>query len=210
MRKTITKLNALDMAIILLLFEASTLLVKNLIAGRVFGTRAEALLTGLAGTIIALAVWHALKQKVRGSFGTLTKISVVRASIANAAFLLVLWTLLELLPDLGSAVLGFVSVALALVLLVALYNVQPLKLRVKISNKTYSITSVAPVQTALIAGVYEAIILPVMNYLFTTLPFPQVLTDALAGAGAGLVGGLVGTLIYNFLPQTIKPWVELE
>jgi hypothetical protein len=222
--KTLTQLNPLDMAWILLLFEGGTLFVMSLILqlglSRMSGITNDVVLgagVGVLGTIIALLLWNRgllIRGTLDGSGFTLTRISILPASIANAAFLIVLFivedrlTSVRSIPGIGIALLGFCATGLALLILFFLYNFLPLKLRVIMGRPT-AITRITPLRAALIAGMYEAIILPLMALLFM-LPFPMVFTYTVTGMGAGFIGGLVGTFIFNLIAPVLKPGLELR
>lgn len=218
MRHTITNLNALDMARILLLFEGAALLVMGVLNAW-FPSTAEnnvmaGALIGILGTPLALGIWHALKLGVRGIIGnkpfTLTRINVIPASFANAIFLILLFIIEDWLPAiptfLSTAVLGFSATTLALLALFFIYNFQPIKLAITI-KKSATIKGISP-RAAILAGIYEAIILPIMAFLFS-IPIHPIAAFTIAGIVSGFVGGLVGTFIFNYLAPVIKPWIDL-
>ncbi len=213
MKQVVTHLNAIDIALLLMLFEGATLFVMGALHTWAFSRSLEAALIGFIGTPIALALWHGFGGNVRGKLGArsfaLTHISVVPASIANALFLIVLFLIEDMLPvrvHALNAVLGFVAVMLALCVLFFLYNHQPFKISVTLGNVT-SIMAVAP-WIAVLAGMYEAFILPIMVALMR-LPLPVIASYPIAGLVSGFVGGLVGTMIFNALAPHLKSWIDL-
>ena len=226
--KPLTRINPLDMALILLLFEGATLSILALIGESsyamnhvrpFFGKIVSALLVGGIGTVVALGVWHALRLKIRGTLGTeafsLTRIGIVKASLANAVFLFVLWTMFDWLSAVrglgmvGISLLGFLGTALATFILFFLYNIQPVKLDVRMNSHT-KIIRVTPIQAAILCGIYEAVILPIMALLFSTLTLPPLATYAITGSVSGFVGGLVGTFIFNLVARYVKPQLDLR
>ena len=138
---------------------------------------------------------------------------VIPASLANAAFLIVLFIIEDLIgalrsvPAIGVALLGFFGVGLTLLILFFTYNHLPFKLGVTLGKRT-SIERVAVVRIAIIAGVYEAVILPLMAFQFGILALPAILTFTITGILAGFFGGLIGTFICNVLAPRLKPWIE--
>ncbi len=218
MKHVLTRLNARDMAVILALFEGATLLVMGVFLAVVpsAGPVLEGAVIGLLGTPLALGIWHALRQTVRGRWGTkpfaITHIDMLPASLANAAFLITLFLIESKLPAAPTlqpalvALLGFVATALSLAILFFLYNHQPFKLGVTLRTRT-RVQRIAP-RAAVLAGVYEAFILPPMVWLLT-LPLPVLVQYPLAGLLSGLVGGFVGTLAYNHLAPWLMPWIDL-
>ncbi len=230
MKRTITHLNPFDMAILLMLFEGATLFILGYLSSNppmnfgLAGTQgmiAEnlmlGLIVGIAGTIIALAIWHTLRLKLRGKFPekfTLTHINVAMASVANALFLMLLFNIEDIISGLrnfsyaGIAALGFSATAIALAILFFIYNQLPFKLGVTI-GKTQNITKVSPLSIALIAGLYEACILPIMVAMLL-LPLPTLVVYPLAGIVSGFVGGIIGTFVLNHISSVLKPHLELH
>jgi hypothetical protein len=227
MRNRILKLNPFDMGLLLLLFEGSTLLVMgmvnqfNLLTGFAPGSEniVMGVLTGMIGTVIALGIWNSWGFKLRGEFSTqkfrLKKIDIIQAAIANSIFLVVLFAIEDLMasikqiPTFGVALLGFAAVTFTLLVLFAVYNKFKFKLGAHINGKHREIMGISVVATAIIAGIYEAIILPTMALMFT-LPLPTIYSFVLTGMVAGVVGGIAGTLIFNQISGWIKPWIELQ
>ena len=220
--KHITHLEPIDMAWLLLLFEGSTLFVMGLwvtlgLNRLITGLANNIILgavTGLLGTAIALFLWRwRVRGRLDGKAFTLRKIALIPAAIANALFLIVLFIIEDAIAGvknapLGTALLGFLAVGLSLVILFFIYNYAPLKIRGTMDGPI-TIRRVSPIRVALIAGMYEAIILPIMAFSFAWLNLHPLLTYTLTGIFAGLVGGFVGTLIFNVLAPVIKPWIEI-
>lgn len=220
--KPITWIHPFDLAVLLALFEGATygvlgFLVTNGfiqlgipgIVGALLENAVMGLIVGIAGTIIALAVWHATRRHLRTDTFTITRVNVIPASIANAIFLFVLFTAEDILrtiqgvPLVGLAIYGFLATLATLLLLLATYNHQPYKLIVTTTG-TKRINHVPIVTVALFAGIYEAIILPVMTVPFL-LGVPAAYAYVTAGILAGLVGGLIGTIFFNALGPFVKP-----
>jgi hypothetical protein len=220
MKHELTRLNPLDMALMLMLFEGATLFVMAVFNG-ILPIRNPVLMgaaIGILGTPIALMAWHGFGWQVRGRFAgkpfALDRIYIPGASFANASFLAVLFLIQEFmppaetLPSPGVALFGLVGVGVSLALLFALYNMQPFKLHVKASGKKTAITGIA-VRAAVLAGVYEAVILPIMVWLLA-LPLPTIITFTLSGLISGFIGGLAGTLLFNVIAPILKPWIETK
>jgi len=221
--KPITHLEPIDMAWLLALFEGATLFVMGLWVTLGLGTAVTGLAnnillgaaTGLLGTVIALFLWRwRVRGRLDGKPFTLRKIGVRNAAIANAIFLIVLFIIEDLIRDVerfpgGTALLGFLAVGIALVILFFIYNRQPLKIKVTFDGSA-CITRISPVRAAILAGAYEAIILPTMAFLFVWLNLHPLLTYTLTGLVAGLVGGFVGTLVFNVIAPRLKPWIEIS
>jgi hypothetical protein len=231
MRQPITRINVLDMAAILLLFEGATLFVMGALpfvlplafrtpgVGGIASDIILGLLVGVFGTLIALGIWHVTKRVVRGTLGgkefTITHINLIPAAIGNAVFLTVLFLIedtiarISSVPFLGTALLGFAATALSFLILFAIYNLLPLKLGMTLNGKHVRVKRIAPLQTALLAGLYEAFILPSMAFLFGALHLNPVLAYTLNGVISGIIGGVIGTLLTNWLAPYLKPWIEL-
>lgn len=225
MRKEIVRLNIVDMAWLLLLFEGATLLVLG-ITGQ-YGYAAYqsrgildhlwvGAVVGIFGTIIALGLWHLFNLRIRGRFSTgpfaIKHISVIPAAIANAIFLFTLWTVFDLIDFFGNsvlwyAVLGFLGTAIAIIVLIALYRFWPLKIKIT-TDKQMKIVK-ASLWVGIIAGIYEAVILPLMVLLFQ-IPLPPVPSHVVTGVVSGFVGGLVGTFIVNLIAPRMKIWLDLQ
>jgi hypothetical protein len=218
MRKTLVWLHPLDMAFLLMLLEAGTFFFVGFL--QLYSTLhflATGFLAGVAGTVVALGVWHAIGGKIRGKFPvpfTLSHINVAYASVANGLFLSVLFFVEDLvsalttLPYIGIAGFGFGATLIAVLFLLIIYNLQPWKLHVMIGS-SHTITSVRVVSVALIAGLYEAIILPIMLAHFS-LSLPALVVFALAGIVSGFIGGMAGTVVFNYLACLLRPWIELK
>ena len=207
------------MAFLLMLFEASTLLVLG--TSIYFGWPAHftsfwndtirALVVGFFGTLIALGIWHGANAKLRTNFGTITHIAVWPAAVANTIFLFFLWCFFHLILQFSSAwsgTLGFLGTAGAVIILFVLYPYWPLKLQVTM-EKEHKIIHMSW-WTPVFAGVYEAVILPIMGFLLGTFTFNLILSYVLTGLIMGLIGGIVGTLVVNMLSPHLKPWIELQ
>ena len=212
----LTHLHAIDLAWLLALLEGGTMFAMGLwvTLGLSFitGILNNILLgafVGFIGTCIALFLW---RWRVRGRLDgrplTITKIKIVPAAIANAVFLITLFSVQDVLPTNAPAYLGFLSVAIAGVILLFIYNAIPFKLQIR-SDHGSRVLKVSPIRVALIAGMYEAIILPLMAFLQYWINFPPILTFTIAGFFAGLIGGFIGTLLFNILAPVVKPGIEL-
>ncbi len=218
MKKTLTWLHPLDMAVLLMLIEGSTFFFVGFLQQY---AQMHFILTGFfagsAGTVLALGIWHAISGKIRGHYPapfTLSHINVAYASIANGIFLSVLFLVEEYVADLstvpyiGTALFGFGATVIAVVFLLIIYNLQPLKLNVTVGTSR-KIIRVRVFSVALIAGLYEAIILPIMLAHFS-LSLPLLVTFALAGAVSGFIGGIAGTVLFNYLACLLQPWIEMK
>ncbi|MBI4150544.1 hypothetical protein HY492_00285 [Candidatus Woesearchaeota archaeon] len=218
MKKTLTWLHPLDMALLLMLLEAGTFFfVGFLQLYASFHFLVTGFLAGVAGTVLALGVWHIFGGKIRGNYPdafTLSHINVAYASVANGIFLSVLFfvedvvSALTAIPYIGTAAFGFGATVIAVLFLLIIYNLQPWKLHVTI-GVSHKIASVRVVSVALIAGLYEAIILPLMLAHFS-LSLPALMTFALAGIVSGFIGGMAGTVVFNYLACLLRPWIELQ
>ncbi len=221
MKQTITRINPFDMAILLMLFEGSTLLMLGLSIWLGMPERFSSFtmdlilsaLEGIIGTAIALGIWHTIKGKLRMNIGTVTHFHVFRSGIANTIFLMVLWLMFHLFSELrfgilNTAILGFVGTAAAFLVLILLYPYWPYKLKCTISQP--HLIRKASITVALFAGIYEAFILPIMFFLLSILPFAAPINYTITGLIMGFVGGLLGTIIVNFIAPKMKPWVELQ
>jgi len=225
MRKEVVRLNIVDMAWILLLFEGATLLVLGITGQHgyaAYQTRGTldhlwvGAVVGIFGTIIALGLWHLFGLRIRGRFSTgpfsIKHISVMPAAIANAVFLFALWTVFDLIDFFGAsvlwyAVLGFLGTAISIVVLIALYRFWPYKIKIT-TDKQLKIVK-ASLWVGIIAGIYEAVILPLMVLLFQ-IPLPPVPSHIVTGVISGFVGGLVGTFIVNLIAPRMKIWLDLQ
>ncbi|MBI4144894.1 hypothetical protein HY493_01660 [Candidatus Woesearchaeota archaeon] len=222
MKQTLTRLHPVDMAVLLALFEGATLFVMALAMeflrprGTFLGDALLGAIIGLLGTPIALGIWHLGRLRLRGTLHnkpfTLTHINVIPASAANAVFLVVLFWIEDLIraitdvPFVGIALLGLVATTLSILLLLFIYNLQPLKIWVTIGYPE-RIARAGPL-AAVFAGIFEAVILPIMSWLMT-LPLPTVASFTIAGMVSGFIGGLVGTWILNLFAPWLKPWLDL-
>lgn len=222
MKQTLTRLHPVDMAVLLALFEGATLFVMALALellqprGTILGDAVMGAIVGLLGTPLALGIWHLGRLRLRGTLHnkqfTLTHINIIPASVANAAFLVVLFWIEDLIsaitnvPFFGIALLGLVATTASILLLLFIYNLQPLKVWVTIEHPE-RIARAGPL-VAVFAGLYEAAILPIMSWLMT-LPLPAVASFTIAGMVSGFIGGLVGTWIFNLLAPWLKPWIDL-
>lgn len=217
MKRAITRLNRQDTAIILMLLEGATLFTMGAI-NQWFPDAASnpailGILVGIFGTTIALTIWHSLGLKIRFEAGkkkhTITRIAMLQAGMANAAFLATLFTIQTFLPRTntlsGIALFGFASVTPALLALILIYNVLPFKIKIAMPNPVC--INKASLWTAPIAGMYEAIILPIMTTIMN-IPASPVFAFTLAGLASGFVGGWIGTMIFNLVAPKTKLWVE--
>lgn len=215
-----------DLAILLALFEGSTygvlgFLVMNgfvsLGIPGIIGALAEnltmGLIVGIAGTVIALFIWHVSRRTLRTDSFTITHINVIPASIANALFLFILFTAEDILrmiqgiPVVGLALYGFFATLATLLVLLMIYNHQPFKLVVR-TNGEKKVQHVPVMTVAIFAGIFEAVILPLMTIPFL-IGIPTTYAYITAGLTAGLVGGLLGTTMFNFLGPLMKPTFRL-
>lgn len=220
MRSFINRLNPLDMALLLGLFEGAALFALAIFGPLINVSNMfleDVLLgasVGVASTVIALMLWK-LRPVLRGELNNkkvvIAMIQIATAAIANAAFLSVLFITedfiyaLKGVPLFGVALFGLVGTGLSVGLLLVIYNLQPLKVKMNIG----SVMKMSPFKTGLMAGVYEAFILPVMVYGMS-FSGQTALVFTIAGLISGLFGGFLGTCVLNLLAPKLKPWIELE
>jgi hypothetical protein len=203
--------NVVDMAVLLMLFEGATLLAMQAVGTTIpllTGRLSLSIITGITGTAIALTPWNLLKLSVRCSFGKIERIAIIDAGIANTIFLAALWNtqgIISLKQGVTQTIIiGFIATAITLVVLLAAYNLQPLKIRIMLNGSKARIMRVSVLATAITAGIYEAIILP-LQYV---LAGQGIIAALVTGFLSGFIGGLAGTIIFNKLAGIIKPWIE--
>lgn len=217
--KVLERLNPFDMAILLGLFEGFALfflaiglmftkelnfIVENVVLG---------LFVGLFCTFFALLFWR-LRPVLRVKYGkdlVVRKIHLFGAGLANAVFLVALFNFedfifsLKDIPLVGIALFGLVGTGVSVAILSIIYNIQPFKIRLDIGT----IMKVSPIKVGIVAGLFEAFILPVMTFIMS-LSGPQVLMFSLAGLISGIFGGLIGSAVFNFISKKIKIKLTIE
>lgn len=217
--RVVERLNPFDMAVLLGLFEGFALFflaiglkftsglnlfVENVVLG---------LFVGLFCTFCALLCWR-VRPVLRINYGkdlVVRKIYFIGAGFANAVFLVVLFNLedfifsLKNVPFVGIALFGLVGTGVSVAILSVIYNIQPFKIRLDVGR----IVKVSPIKVGIVAGLFEAFILPVMTFIMS-LSGPQVLMFSLAGLISGIFGGLIGSAVFNFISKKIKIKLTIE
>lgn len=217
--RVVERLNPFDMAVLLGLFEGFALFFLaiglkftsglNLFVENVF----LGLFVGLFCTFFALLFWR-LRPVLRVKFGkdlVIRKIYFFGACIANAIFLVVLFNLedfifsLKDVPFIGVALFGLIGTGVSVAILSFVYNVQPFKIRLDVGK----IIKVSPIKIGIVAGLFEAFILPVMTFIMS-LSGPQVLMFSLAGLISGIFGGFVGSVVFNLISKQLEVRIEIK
>lgn len=143
------------------------------------------------------------------------------ASLAIGIFLGILFVVEALIPEKQVTIYGFIVAFITLVICILLYNILPLKIKLKINNKKMRIKKMNPWHIALVVGLFEGLILTVMdlirplrNYIdisFLTARQATILGSLVFGLTAGFIGALAAVLIYNLIIRKTKGLsIELE
>ena len=112
------------------------------------------------------------------------------------------------------ALAGFVATALSILLTYFLYRIVAkytsiLVIFLVTPHLKYQLYSFSIIWLALLAGIYEAIALPIIN-TWTVMSHYQVIYGFIFGALGGLIGSSLIVLLYNNLMRKTRMWMSLQ
>jgi len=149
------------------------------------------------------------------------EVGLLYASVAIGIFLGVLFVVESLIPEKQITIYGFIVAFITLIICILLYNILPLKIKLKMNNKKIRIKKMNPWQIAIVVGLFEGVILTVMAIIkplmrpFYILSMPIELSKPIGalifGLIAGFIGALIAIMIYNLIIKKTKGLsIELE
>ncbi len=213
----ITKINVIDVAIFIAIFEFFTLLLLPHIN---FGTIMTGLVDGFIGAVLAILLFNSLRFSVNFILDkkkkTLEKLDVFIPSLANGIFLAILFISQRFLSYrfienmlLRNIVVGFVNTFIAIFFCIIIYNLiakhTDLRLKTTINKKQVKIESIDLKTTPFFVAVFELFILPIMGIFFIIFEnLPYALSSPLVGLFGGFIGCLIAAKVYNFLAKSFK------
>ena len=192
------QLNKVNYALVvyLALVEGLSLFVLDLLSPYPIDAFAG-LIVGFIPALIVLGVYRLtssqLPIKLNGK--EVTKLPIIYPSIINALLIEVLFLVQRYIPSptniLGSAIFGLLSVLIASLVIIMVYNMANLKIKFELNDKLLKLTHI-DLTTSVYAGLLEFFILPLMVLFYAINIYPL-----LNGLIAGLVGSLIGLWLVN-------------
>ena len=164
------------------------------------------LIVGFVPAVVVLAIYKVSSESfpVKLNGKDVTKLPILYLSVLNAIFIEVLFLIQNYLPALGglfgSAVFGLLSVLIASLLLIMVYNMANVKLNFELNHKELKVTHL-DLTTSVYAGIFEFFIMPVMVLFYSLNLFSLI---------NGLVSGFVGSLIALWIVNKILEKKPLE
>lgn len=171
----------------------------------------EGAIVGFLGIIILFFILnriiHLLKIKVEDQ--TVTNISILQPAIWNTLLLALIFglqkmvALLQINSWLANCIIaGFISAGGAVLITLLLYRflcmiLPPLRITLKTTKRIYWIKSISVFTISLLAGLYEAIALPII-LIWQIAETNVTLISALTGVAGGLTGSFIIYIIYNY------------
>ncbi len=124
-------------------------------------------------------------------------VPVIFLSIANGLFIVLLFFIQNYIPNfanvLSEGLYGLISVFLSFMILIFLYNIQPLKITIMIGTTAQKIEKMS-YKFSVYAGIFEFFILPLM-FIFYTIHINSFLNGLLSG----LIGGIIALFVVNLI-----------
>lgn len=187
------------------LVEGISLLIQQIlnnvfyIESELFNTIFYGLVTGFFGLFIIILIYNLLPYKIKIADKEIKSVKPLAPSLFNAFFLAFAFLIqiviekLELFGLVGFALFGFVSIMLGALASILIYNSTNNKIKFLIDKKEKIIKKI-PLKFAVIAGFFEAFIIPLMFvfYSYDVAPF-------LNGFFAGLIGSFIPFMILNLI-----------
>ncbi len=172
----------------------------------------EGAMVGFIGIIILFRILNSilprLRLKIEGQ--TVTRISILPSAVWNTLFLALIFAIQKLvclIPFrswiLQEMLTGFVSTFGAVFITLFIYhemckNVLLIRISIKTSGSRYTIKIFSILTLAIMAGVYEAIALPVI-LIWQKVTADVVLVAVLTGFTGGVLGCCVVVFYYNYI-----------
>lgn len=213
----ITKLNVLNTALFISIFEFFTLLLLPYLN---FNTILAGLIDGFIGAVLAIILFNSIGFNVDlymdNKKRRLEKLEILIPSLANGIFLALLflsqsylrYSFIEnaLLRDM---VVGFVNTFIAIFVCIIIYNLLAKMTRIRlmaiISKRQMQVESIDLKATPFFVAVFEFFILPMMGLFFILFrAMPAFLAYPLVGLFGGFTGSLIASVAYNFFAKRFK------
>lgn len=161
------------------------------------------LTTGFFGMLFTILIYNSLPFKININNKKIDEVRPLVPSVFNALFLAISFLIqisierIENLGITGYALMGFISIGIAALLSLYVYNEFDLKINY-VFDKKNSIIKKIPLSIALLAGFFEAFILPPM-FIFYNSGMDVFLTGFLAG-----LFSIIPLLIVNLVLKKLK------
>ena len=147
----------------------------------------------LAVLIAYRLIAHQFPIKINGM--DITKLPILFLSALNAVFIELLFVMQSVIPSPGNmpgySVFGFLSVLIASLVLIFIYNKLDWKISLEVNHRIVKLKNISP-YVAVYAGIFEFFILPLMMIFYSLNLFSLI-----NGLVSGFVGGLVGLWVVN-------------
>lgn len=177
-----------NLVIWLALIEGISLFVLDL--------NAFSFLIGFIPALLVLLIYELNPIKINNQ--KITKLPVLYLSLVNGLFIFILFNVQKIIEifinKLFIGIFGFLSVLLAFLILVLIYNnIKIFRIKFKLNNKKVALKHL-DYCFVLYAGLFEFFILPLMKWFYSIN-----LHIFVNGALAGLIGSSIALLIVNYI-----------
>lgn len=162
------------------------------------------LLTGFFGMFFAISIYNVLPYKIKINNKKIKRVEPFVPCSFNALFLAIAFAVQVAIQDLnrfswiGYALFGFISIAIAAIMSILIYNRLKFKIKYSIENKKQQIKRITA-EFAVIAGFFEFFIMPPM-IIFYYKGVPEFANGFLSG----LMGSIIPFIIINMILDKIK------
>lgn len=216
----IQKLNFIGLVLTVAIFEGFALLFMALFGYSDNNSLLDRILIGFNGGfatgIAALSLynnikWLKIKFYDKGKLFTIDKISVIKFSIINGIFLMLLF-FIEFFTNrlrinfIYIAILGLIVTFFTIFLLLLTYNLVVKEINIFWINKKQIKIKHISLSTALIVGLFEMFILPFLVFLMGNAV--TLLDYFISGFISGMIGSIIAIITYNFIFYKIP--IKLE
>ena len=207
--KSITKINPLHLILLIAVIELIALPIREF-------THSPRIPSTLAGFIIAIITVFVIilflnNSRLKLQFFLdnkevlIKKVSYLAPLFYSGLFLSLIFTIQPFIKIENLFIFGFIIATLSSFICIFLYNSLPLKVQINDSTLKRISLSITPV-----VGIFEALILPFMDYFYHYKAFNPYVNSALAGLLSGLIATVIGAFLLNLILKTKLIKIDLS